>query len=93
MKTPAAFVLARRGETASQLKVLVLQLTEIRLSRAGRNPLQGVIAEGAAAGAGGHDALFVAHHLTVVQGAAAGAVGAAGVNVLLKQGHERASFS
>ena len=78
-RPPAVFVV-------SNLKILVLQGAEIRLGGAGRDALEGIVPKGPAVGAGGHDALLVTDHLLLVQGAAAGAVDTAGLDLLLKQG-------
>src|SRR5699024_7339770 len=64
-----------------QVKVLVFQRAAIRLGRAGRDPLEGVAPKRPAVGGTGHDAFLVTHHLLLIQGTAAGAVGTAGFHI------------
>lgn len=69
----------------SKPEVLVGTACEGQPDRTGGHALQGVIPEGCTVGAGGHDPLFGAHHLSGVQLTAPGTVGAAGLDGGLKQ--------
>lgn len=69
----------------SKSEILVGAAGEGQPDRTGGHPLQGVIPEGCTVGAGGHDPLFRAYHLSGSQLTAPGAVGAAGLDGGLKQ--------
>lgn len=70
---------------ALQLKILVGTGGQGEPDRAGGHPLQRVVPEGPAVGAGGHDPFFGADDLAGVQFTAPGAVGAAGLDGGLEQ--------
>ena len=69
----------------SKPEVLVGTAGEGQPDRTGGYPFQRVIPEGGTVGAGGHNPLFGAYHLSGVQLTAPGAVGAAGLDGGLKQ--------
>lgn len=68
-----------------QLKVFIRQAAGYQSAGAGRNPLQRIIAERPAVGAGGHNSFFGADDLAVVQLPSPGAVGTPGLNGCLKE--------
>ena len=75
-----------------QRKILVLQGGKLHFGGAGRGTAQRIVLEGAAVGGRRHHALFGTGDLFLGQGAAMGAVGASGLDLLLKQsGHKYTS--
>ena len=72
-------------EDALQTEILIGQMTGRQLGGTGRHSFKRVVPESPTVGAGGHDALFGARHLILVQRPSTGTVGAAGFNGCLKQ--------